>query len=111
METVSCNFCGQSKFDIVHKINVSTDSLKYFRYSKNIPYPEVMTGQFSIVRCKNCDLVFTNPRLDSKQLDLYYSSNRHMGGIWDGYFHLFNNDTPDDLMDLQTFNCDDGKKY
>lgn len=47
-ETIHCNLCGSSKYDLYHQ--------------ENVPYFDVPLD-FDIVRCQNCDLVYTNPRL------------------------------------------------
>ncbi len=54
-EYVSCNLCGTNR-----------------------PVPYMQLGQFRVVRCANCSLIYVNPRLDDQQYRDLYSS--------DGYF-------------------------
>jgi 2-polyprenyl-3-methyl-5-hydroxy-6-metoxy-1,4-benzoquinol methylase len=50
LEYVFCDICGQKDFDIFKKIDDSSSGAK---------------GEFSVVKCKNCGLLFTNPRLNA----------------------------------------------
>ena len=47
-ETVACNLCGSSDYELYHQ--------------ESVPYFDTPLD-FDIVRCKKCDLVYTNPRL------------------------------------------------
>ena len=47
-QTVNCNLCGGVDTETVHR-----ERLEYFGEPLD----------FTIVRCRNCDLVYTNPRL------------------------------------------------
>lgn len=57
MQYIKCNLCGSENF--VH----------LFSASHYLSYPE----EFNIVKCKDCGLVFLNPRPDDEELNKYYS--------------------------------------
>lgn len=102
METVKCNLCGSKDYKAIHLIDVTDKNLKYYLYSRNIPNNEVMTGEFTIVKCLNCSLMYTNPRLTEDELQLLYSSNSHLGGNWRDFPYLFDLSQPDDLQSVNT---------
>lgn len=56
-EYVECNLCGLTSSDMVFKG-------KDIKYKKN--------GLFSVVKCKKCGLVYTNPRPVQKNISNYY---------------------------------------
>ena len=56
---LSCDYCNSEKHISILK-------------SKDYVY-NVIPGEFTIVRCSNCNLVFTNPRIESEDLINYYS--------------------------------------
>jgi len=98
MEKVKCNLCGESNFLLLHKIDVTEKNLKFYLYSRNIPNKKTMTGELAIVKCKNCGLVYANPRCTNRELKLLYSSNKHLGGNWRNWPYLFDLSQPDDLQ-------------
>lgn len=60
METVNCNLCGQSGHNIFIKYETKlTDE----------------TQEFNIVRCGNCNLLYTNPRPARDEINKYYHSD------------------------------------
>ena len=66
LETVTCDFCGSDEYvtvceqtDIIHRV----------------------TSQiFSVVKCNNCGLHFTNPRPALRDIGDYYSNNYSFHG-------------------------------
>jgi 2-polyprenyl-3-methyl-5-hydroxy-6-metoxy-1,4-benzoquinol methylase len=62
METVSCDFCG------------SFDCMPYLR-SKD--YINNKAGIFSVVRCRGCGLIYTNPRPDKSEIRSFYPETTH----------------------------------
>jgi 2-polyprenyl-3-methyl-5-hydroxy-6-metoxy-1,4-benzoquinol methylase len=56
-EYVNCDYCGSENF---RTILTSVD------YYNNIP------GEFQIVKCTNCNLIYTNPRPKKKIIDKFY---------------------------------------
>ncbi len=56
-ETVKCNFCNSSEYSLLFK---SKD------YYNNIE------GEFSVVKCNNCSLVYTNPRPTPESIHKFY---------------------------------------
>lgn len=67
-ETVTCNLCGSSKYEIYHQ-----ERVPYF----NTPL------DFNIVRCKQCDLVYTNPRLSDYNATYLFSGSEDFDHIED----------------------------
>ncbi|MFW6116317.1 MAG: class I SAM-dependent methyltransferase [bacterium] len=57
METVACNLCGSSQQELLWE---GQDWM--------LGYP----GQFTMVRCVNCGLIFLNPRPAPDEMGLYY---------------------------------------
>lgn len=100
MESVNCNICNGSAARPIYRINVSGSSLRYYRYARNIRNEEHMTDMLNIVRCKNCGLLYVNPRFDSKELSLVYTDNKVLGGNWENFPYLFKKDEPDELQIL-----------
>jgi ribosomal protein S27E len=74
-EYVECDLCGRSNYTIV--IEKAKDLYN------NLP------GEFNVVKCNKCGLVFTNPRPYGKELEKYYPDNA-------GYF----NPTPPQRLNL-----------
>lgn len=60
MENVSCDFCKNVNST---KITEQTDV-----------YHQTTNELFSIVKCTNCELMYTNPRPDENEIGKYYSS-------------------------------------
>lgn len=60
MQPVSCNFCGRSESEIVSR---GPDLLL------NLP------GDFRLVRCNNCGLIYQNPQLSPEELAKHYPDN------------------------------------
>ena len=58
-EYVKCDFCNSNNFNIVFKT-------KDYIFNK-------APDQYSIVKCKNCSLVYINPQLNSEIIENYYS--------------------------------------
>lgn len=61
METVNCDFCGKSESTPVTQ---QTDKLH-----------NTTSEQFTIVKCNNCGLQYTNPRPTTDEIGKYYSSD------------------------------------
>jgi 2-polyprenyl-3-methyl-5-hydroxy-6-metoxy-1,4-benzoquinol methylase len=101
MEYVHCNLCGTNDTELLHRVSVSDKTLKFYRHSRNSVGIGELVGDFFIVKCKNCGLVYTNPRLSSEQLEIMYSSNTILGGNWKNFPYLFNSNFPDELQDLK----------
>ncbi|UCG79033.1 MAG: methyltransferase domain-containing protein [Nitrospirota bacterium] len=59
MERVSCDLCG---------------SRENIRYLTSKDYINKIEGLFNVVRCRMCDLVFTNPRPDRDEMQRFYPS-------------------------------------
>jgi len=59
IEYVRCDFCNSDKYKIIIK-------------SKDFIFSTV-PGKFTLVKCLNCNLVFTNPRLKKNEIVKYYS--------------------------------------
>lgn len=55
MEQINCNLCGENTYHLVYEINDF--------YLKEI---------FNLVQCKNCGLIYINPRPTSEEIDKYY---------------------------------------
>ncbi len=60
LETVSCNYCNSNNYKVV--------------YQKD---------GFNIVQCKECDFVFVNPRLTSKEIFNLYNQDYFLGKGFD----------------------------
>ncbi|WP_040368012.1 class I SAM-dependent methyltransferase [Balneola vulgaris] len=95
METVSCDYCGSKSYTTKFEINVSDQVLRYYRYARNIPNKEEMTGVQTIVTCDDCGLMYTNPRFNTEELNLVYSSEKIIGGNWRNFWYLFDSNAPD----------------
>ncbi|KYK25267.1 hypothetical protein AYK26_02185 [Euryarchaeota archaeon SM23-78] len=67
METVKCNICGKK----------TPTQLWAKGKSKRNPKDRRV---YRIVQCKKCGLIYTNPRLTSKELEEYYSLASYAGG-------------------------------
>ena len=66
METINCDFCG------------SYESLKVSEQTDIIHH--LTEEVFSVVRCKNCGLIYTNPRPSRSDIGNFYSSNYSFHG-------------------------------
>lgn len=64
---ISCDYCNSEKHISILK-------------SKDYVY-NVIPGEFTIVKCSNCNLIFTNPRIETKDLINYYSKIVNYGEI------------------------------
>ena len=95
MKTVSCDLCGSNNHKTKFRIEVSEKSFKYYRYARNIPQKEKMTGIQTIVECSDCKLIYTNPRFSTVALKRVYSSDKIIGGNWKNFWYLFNPKLPD----------------
>lgn len=62
METVSCDLCG---------------SRDYRLYLRSRDYINRCDGIFSVVQCKKCGLLFTNPRPDKTEISRFYPPSTH----------------------------------
>lgn len=65
LDNVLCDFCG-------------SDQNSPFLTSKDYVYNNIQ-GEFNIVKCKNCKLAFSNPRLRNDQLKNHYYSTDDFG--------------------------------
>jgi uncharacterized Zn finger protein len=57
MEVVACDLC---------------DSTEHSFFLRSKDFVTKKEGLFSVVRCKECGLIFTNPRPDKKEILNYY---------------------------------------
>ena len=60
MEIVACNLCG---------------SMEHTLYLESKDFINKKEGIFSVVRCKGCGLIFTNPRPDKTEMIAYYPAS------------------------------------
>ena len=68
LEYVNCNLCGSNAYSIVYPaISSRKISIKPFKSSS------VELGKDQIVKCKNCGLIYVNPRLKQKYIVKGYS--------------------------------------
>ena len=82
LEYVDCNLCGKSNTRLYATVSYA-DYLKRRPELKNDDDPilkneELANFKFSLVKCKNCNLIYTNPRLTENSLaklyqDAYFS--------------------------------------
>lgn len=63
MEYIKCNLCGNDSTIPLYAININ------LKESGDLPY------EFSIVKCKVCGLIYTNPRLNKSEIHLAYSND------------------------------------
>jgi len=62
-ETIACPACGSAEFSVDLRVRDRFD---------------VLPGQiFSIVRCRNCRLLFLNPRPDADSIGVFYASGEY----------------------------------
>ncbi|MDA0193591.1 MAG: class I SAM-dependent methyltransferase [Bacteroidetes bacterium] len=94
-----------------YTIDIGENNLRYYRYVRNIPQKEKMTGEHHIVQCSNCDLMFTNPRFSTEELKMVYSSQKIIGGNWKDFRYLFNPKLPDELQGLKRKTSNDPRLY
>jgi 2-polyprenyl-3-methyl-5-hydroxy-6-metoxy-1,4-benzoquinol methylase len=104
MIKVACDLCGSTSYKVKYKIDVSENNLRFYRYARNIPNKEQMTGWQLIVECNECELIYTNPRFTTEELELVYSSDKILGGNWRDFRYLFNKNLPDELQGLKKSN-------
>jgi len=64
-EYISCDFCNSYEY-------------KTLISSKDYVF-DIVPGNFNIVKCLNCNLVYTNPRLKAEELNKYYSTEVKYG--------------------------------
>lgn len=64
MKIVSCNLCGDSVWETLF-------------YTQDLKYG--VDGEFSVVRCKNCGLVFLNPQPLVERLKIHYPGPDYHG--------------------------------
>ena len=78
LEYVSCNHCGKSDAELyamvsyIDEMNRRPELLK-----KDDPIllnAEIANRKFSLVKCKNCGLIYVNPRLTRKSLAKLYET-------------------------------------
>ncbi len=65
LDNIICDFCGSDQNSLILT-------------SKDYIFNNIQ-GEFNIVRCKNCKLAFSNPRLRNDQLKNYYNSTDDFG--------------------------------
>ncbi|MCH8902312.1 MAG: class I SAM-dependent methyltransferase [Bacteroidetes bacterium] len=111
MIEVNCDLCGSENHALKYEIDVSENNLRYYRYSRNIPGNEKMVGILRIVECKNCKLMFTNPRFSTDELELVYSSEKVIGGNWKDFRYLFNPNLPDEMQGVKKKTAYDSNLY
>lgn len=100
MESVVCDNCASNDTRLKYKIKVDESSLHFYRFARNIEPKDVYLKDYEVVTCKQCGLTYTNPRLDSNELNTLYSSNKILGGKWVNFPYLFDSSRPDELQDL-----------
>ena len=61
METITCDFCGSAE-----AVPVARQADKLHRTTDEL---------FTIVRCKECGLHYTNPRPSAHEIGRYYAEN------------------------------------
>lgn len=59
-EYVTCNLCGGDDTRLLYKVS---------------PVRRNQKGEFDLVKCRKCGLVYTNPRPDSKSIAAYYDES------------------------------------
>lgn len=62
METVDCNLCGHAVYTAVYRV-------------KDTNYGQ--PGVFTLVRCNQCGLVFTNPRPTAQEIGAFYPAQQY----------------------------------
>ena len=67
IEYVSCNFCGSNDYAI------------YLEQEDN-RYPQTPRYKFRLVRCKECNLIYLNPRPTPEFIDNFYPDNYSVYG-------------------------------
>ena len=82
MKIVKCDICGSNNHKIVYTIEITDKTLRYYRYARNITNKEKMTGTHYMVKCNNCDLMFTNPRFSTDELNFVYLGRYSYSPIW-----------------------------
>ena len=59
-EHATCNLCGHDDISLLYRVN---------------PVRRNHNGEFNLVKCRQCGLIYTNPRPDSKAILSYYPEN------------------------------------
>jgi len=114
MEYIKCAICNSNDYKTIHKIDVNTKNLRYYIFSRNTKDKSLLR-EYTIVKCKQCGLIYTNPRLDTNEVKLLYSSNNAIGGNWKTYQYLFDLNQSDNLQNsnsgssTKVYNFDDIK--
>lgn len=94
MKRFPCNLCGSEKQSRVFAVSVDDRTLRYFFYARNVPSPQNMTGDFEVVKCKDCGLLRVDPRFEEEELKMVYSSDEVAGGGWLGLREVLQEDAP-----------------
>lgn len=95
MELVQCDLCGKNSTDLIYKVEVNESNPRFYRYARNVPDKNKFTGVYNIVKCTNCELVYTNPRFSTDELETIYSSENIIGGVYRNFGYLFDTKAPD----------------
>lgn len=111
MKTVNCDLCGGETHDLFLEVDVNEKNPRFYRYARNVPDKQRFTGKHTIVKCNACDLVFTNPRFTTEELEVVYSSEAIIGGVFRSFDYLFNSDDPDILRSTEKGATFDPKFY
>jgi len=111
MVAVNCDLCGGASHDLVYEISVSEHNPRFYRYARNVPDKERFTGVYQIVKCTECDLVYTNPRFTTEELEVVYSSEKIIGGVYRNFDYLFDANAPDILRATEKGVTFDPKMY
>lgn len=62
-ENVFCNFCGEDNAEVLYKRVTSWEHV----------------GVFTVVKCRNCSLIYVNPRPIQSKIGLYYPARSYWG--------------------------------
>jgi len=111
MISVNCDLCGCENHELFLEVDVNHSNPKYYRYARNVPNKEQFTGTYRIVKCKECQLVFTNPRFTTEELEVVYSSEAIIGGVWKNWDYLFDATAPDFIRSTEKGKTFDPKFY
>lgn len=62
-EYIKCNLCGADDYEVKYSVDTSVEEIQVFeRYSSS----SGVVGKDRIVKCRNCGLIYVNPRLKSE---------------------------------------------
>ncbi len=75
MENVECNLCGKDNYEILYKPKFKKIDKRHFDTTSIDSHK--YHGQ--IVRCKNCNLVYVNPRAEQKKIIKAYADVESLG--------------------------------